>query len=168
MSNESKPKPKWQRLRALLRALNPLRGDRRYRRAVRVLAALGEPRLAVLLERVEARLPLPPEALADKSSDVFNGDPREFLVLAANYVALMRSPAAQDLFGRLFKMHQTLARRILEGEVDSFGNDLTPKLRVQLGTVEQIIAIPAIIEGRKAFIEEQEGLADPTQGLIQT
>ena len=73
----------------------------------------------------------------------------------------------QDMFGRLFKMHQALVRRILEGEVDSFGNDLTPKLRVQLGTVEQIIAIPAIIEGRRAFVEEQEGLASPVQGLIQ-
>jgi hypothetical protein len=77
------------------------------------------------------------------------------VALAASYALNETDNAAwHDLFARLYQMQADLGKAILEGRWDDQGRDLTPHLRAAFGVLEDIIAIPAKIQGRKAWVEE--------------
>ena len=72
---------------------------------------------------------------------------------------LEHGPAMKFLMGSVYRLHQSLAQRILIGECDDFGNDITDRLRAQFGAYEQVIMIPQILEERKNTIHSQMGIA---------
>jgi hypothetical protein len=113
---------------------------------------------------VEKRLPLPPEALSKRYKDDFGREELGPLTaLAESYKSAPNMPAWNDLYGRLYQMHSDTHLAILQGRHDDWGNDLTPKHRAVFGLLENIIAIPAKIEARRAFLVGEDFQVDLTQ-----
>lgn len=104
---------------------------------------------------MQSRLPLPLEVLWKRSEQTYDKDPGQLLLLANSYKVNQDDNLAwHDLYGRLTAMHASLAQTILEGRRDEHGNDLTPYYRAAFGVLEDIMMIPAKVEERKLWVEE--------------
>lgn len=107
-----------------------------------------------LLDATQEGIGMPPDVLIRKNHDFYRNEGR-VVELAYQYkIAMEHDPVVQDLFGRLYQMHQDLGQAILQGRRDEWGNDLTDGYRKAFGVLENIIAIPGLLQARKEEIEE--------------
>lgn len=131
-----------------------------YRRALKVLGR-GLPDWTVLLERLAQRLPLPLEVLGSRSSSLGSSEDttQELLATAADMESQLQHGLAMKFFmGQIVNLHQAVVQRILQGEVDDFGNDITPQLRALLRAYESFMHIPQILYERRDMVHAQLGL----------
>ena len=148
----------WHRLSAALRARNHnwrlRRNRRRYRRALQSLAALGRLDWPTLLEAQEKLLPLPPEVLAQKSSEVAS-DEASLVLLAIRYEDWLRHPATADFLGRCYLIQRDLGEAILRGDRTTEGRDLSDQLRGAYRVLSNMLTLPAKVQAQREFVERE-------------
>ncbi len=71
---------------------------------------------------------------------------------------LQHGLAMKFFMGQIVNLHQAVVQRILQGEVDDFGNDITPQLRALLRAYESFMHIPQILYERRDMVHAQLGL----------
>ncbi len=104
---------------------------------------------------METRLPLPPEALSRRSEEVFD-NPRELIPLSDQYEDLQNHPAWLDFMGRLYGMQRDLGDKILEGQRDTWGNDITDQYRGMFTLLGEMMAIPIKVAGQADYFKMAE------------
>ena len=141
-----------------LRARNPKwrlhRNRRRYRRALQSLAALERLDWPTLLEAQEKLLPLPPEVLAQKSSEVAS-DEASLVLLAIRYEDWLRHPATADFLGRCYLIQRDLGEAILRGDRTTEGRDLSDQLRGAYRVLSDMLTLPAKVQAQREFVERE-------------
>jgi hypothetical protein len=78
------------------------------------------------------------------------------LLLAAQYDELRHSPAWVDFVARLATFREQTQNAILEGRWSPTGEDQTPYLRVCLGLLDEILAIPGRVQEQAKSVEEKD------------
>jgi len=137
----------------------------RLKLALRLLRRLSHRPVCDLIDVTQKFSNIPPDLLIRRTAEM---SPEATVDLAYKYrIALEHDPVIQDLFGRLYEMHQDLGKAILQGRCDEWGNDLTDGYRKAFGVLENIIAIPGQLDARKEEIEEV-GYGIPPKDLDTT
>jgi hypothetical protein len=103
----------------------------------------------------EVLAPLPQAQILESLRSEEWDNLEHLLDLDARYQKLERQPGWQDLHKRLVQVKADLEDRILKGEKDQLGNDMTPYLRAAYGIVCQMITIPQSITKRRRTLEQQ-------------
>jgi hypothetical protein len=94
------------------------------------------------------------ESLRSEDEDEQWANLDHLLDLDEKYQRLTRQAAWQDFQARLLKVKEDMEARILRGETDRNGNDLTPYLRAAYGVICQVLTIVESIRKRRRQLEQ--------------